>query len=349
LSCASRSRGSTTTRRARAVVQLGSSQRGSQQQLEAVGATQRVGGFQQLERSGGIECAAVRNTRLQTHGEQRKLAIVVGHAQPLAQYRDFFQCRAGQQRREAHAALGGAVRRGHLGRRGRRGGSALQRFARSLVPFEFGQQDGERTAVVKNVEEHRRFGFAQRALHLAPHPLRHQRVDLAIGDHEAHQFARLRREPEAQGAQTCREAGDAQYAHRVLDKSGRDMTQQALLEIVPAPVGVDQRAVGAARHRVDGQIAALQVLLERHLGREPGLEAAVAGGGLALQPRQRVFLTGVRVQEHRELTADGAVAGTLQLLGRGAHHHPVALVRRQTEQLVPDRASHQIHLHGTAC
>jgi hypothetical protein len=127
------------------------------------------------------------------------------------------------------------------------------------------------------------------------------------------------------------------------------MTQHAPLEIVPATVGVDQRSVGGARHRVDGQIAALQVLLERHLGREPGLEAAVAWAGFALQPRQRVFLTGVRVQEHRELAADGPIAGTLQLLGRGADHHPVALVRGLTEQLVPDRASHQIHLHGIAC
>ena len=99
---------------------------------------------------------------------------------------------------------------------------------------------------------------------------------------------------EAERGQARGKSGHAQHAHRVLDKGRRHMAQQALLEIAPAAVGVDQRAVQRARHRIDGQIATLQILLERHLGRELRLEAAVAGPGLALQARERVFLIGVR-------------------------------------------------------
>ena len=55
------------------------------------------------------------------------------------------------------------------------------------------------------------------------------------------------------------------------------------------------------------------------------------------------------MQEHRKLAPDGPITGLLQLFGRGADHHPVALGSRKAEQLVPDRASNQIHLHDSAC
>ena len=111
------------------------------------------------------------------------------------------------------------------------------------------------------------------------------------------------------------------------------------------PQGSISVAVGVARHRVDGQIAAPQVFVERDVRRVAHFEAAVAGTGLALGARERVFLVGFRVQEHREIAADLAEAGFQHLVGRRADDDPVALGDRPAEQLVANRASDQIDFH----
>ena len=67
-------------------------------------------------------------------------------------------------------------------------------------------------------------------------------------------------------------------------------------------------------HRVDGQIAAGEILLERHLGSEFDDESAVAGRALALAARERVLLVRVGVQKYREVAADLAVSEPQQLL-----------------------------------
>ena len=94
-----------------------------------------------------------------------------------------------------------------------------------------------------------------------------------------------------------------------------------------------------ARHRVDREVAALEVVLQRHVGRGEELEAAIAAAVLALGARERVFLVRVRMQEHREVLADGHVARGEHHLGRGADHHPVAVGDRAAEQLVAHRAA----------
>ena len=124
------------------------------------------------------------------------------------------------------------------------------------------------------------------------------------------------------------------------------MPQQPAFEVGAAAVRVDDRAVGALRHRVDRQVAPLEVLLQRHLGRELGDEAAIPGGDLALQPRERVFLGRLGMQEHGEIAAHGAVAEALHLLRRCADDDPVALVRRQPQQLVTDRTADEVDLHA---
>ena len=62
------------------------------------------------------------------------------------------------------------------------------------------------------------------------------------------------------------------------------------------------------RHGVDREVAAREVLLERHVGREARREAVVAGAGLPLGARERVLFAGVGVQEDREVLADRPVA-----------------------------------------
>ncbi len=140
------------------------------------------------------------------------------------------------------------------------------------------------------------------ARELLPHALGRELRELAGRHEHAHQRRGFRcdREPEARG-----EARDAQHAQRILDERGRDMAQHARPKVGLPAVGIDQRALLVARHRVDRQIAAGEILGERHVGRGEELEAAIAAPVLALRARQRVFLAGVAIEEDREVAADG--------------------------------------------
>src|SRR5690606_20628094 len=124
------------------------------------------------------------------------------------------------------------------------------------------------------------------------------------------------------------------------------MPQHARLDVGTAAIRVDVVAVGIARDGIDGEVPPQQVFLQRDVRRELGDEAAVAGAALALPPRQRVLLLRLRMEEHREIPAHGAIAGRRQLLGGAAHHDPVACPGFATQQLIPDRAADQIDLHG---
>ena len=116
-------------------------------------------------------------------------------------------------------------------------------------------------------------------------------------------------------------------------------------EIARAVERIDDAALLVLRHRVDRQVAALEVLLERHVGSGVELEAVIAARGLALGARERVFLFRLRVQEHREVPADGLVAELHHLLGRRADHDVVAVLHRQPEQLVAHGAADGVDLH----
>jgi hypothetical protein len=136
-----------------------------------------------------------------------------------------------------------------------------------------------------------------------------------------------------------------QYAHRILDERRRHVPQAARLDVAGAAVRIDERTVGGSRHGVDGQIAAREVLLERHLRTELDAESAIARRGLALAPRERVLLVSFGMQEHREIASHGPIAEALELLAGAADDHPVALLDGQAEQPVPNSAADQIHLH----
>jgi hypothetical protein len=102
------------------------------------------------------------------------------------------------------------------------------------------------------------------------------------------------------------------------------------------------------RHGVDRQVAALQILLERHVGRCVHREALVAAAALSFRACERVFLLSPGVEEHREILSDRAEALGRHLLGCRADHHPVAVGDRQAEQLVAHRASHDVGFHRRA-
>ena len=103
------------------------------------------------------------------------------------------------------------------------------------------------------------------------------------------------------------------------------MPQHSGLEVAPAAVRIDELPVVADGHRVDGEVAPRQVLLERDVGRRVRLEPLVARPRLALGARERVFLLRLGMEEHREVLADGPEAEVDHLLGRGADDDPVAV------------------------
>ena len=105
--------------------------------------------------------------------------------------------------------------------------------------------------------------------------LGYQRIDFAAGDHRAHQRRCFGRDREAQRREARGEARKPEDAHRILGEGRRHMPQHARRKVVLATVRVDQRAVGGARDRVDGQVASLEVVLERD-GAQLRDEATVA-------------------------------------------------------------------------
>ena len=127
------------------------------------------------------------------------------------------------------------------------------------------------------------------------------------------------------GAIARGETRDAQHAHRILGERGRHMAQHARLEIARAAERIDEVAVVVLGDRVDREVAALEILLERdrRIGRED--EAVVAAPALALGARERVFLARLGMQEHREIAADRAKAVARHLLGRRADDDIVAV------------------------
>ena len=112
----------------------------------------------------------------------------------------------------------------------------------------------------------------------------------------------------------------------------------------PAP-GIDQATLGVLGHGVDAEVAPAQVLLQRDRGIGVEDEAGVAAPGLALGARQRVLLATLRVQEHREILAHRTETRGKHVLGRAAHHHPVALAYGASEQPVAHRPAHQVGVH----
>jgi hypothetical protein len=113
-----------------------------------------------------------------------------------------------------------------------------------------------------------------------------------------------------------------------------------------AAVRIDQRAAGVLRDRVDRQVAAHEVVLQRDVGRGVDLEAVIARPGLALRAGQRVFLVRVRVQEDRKILAHRQVAGLQHVARTGAGDDPVAIVDRLAQQLVAHRSADHVRLHG---
>ena len=103
------------------------------------------------------------------------------------------------------------------------------------------------------------------------------------------------------------------------------MPQDTGTEIARAAVGIDQSPVFVERHRIDRQIATLQIRFESHVRRRMENKSAVAGRGLALGACQGVLLVRFRMQKDGEVLADGSKAARDHFVGRAADNDPVAI------------------------
>ena len=124
------------------------------------------------------------------------------------------------------------------------------------------------------------------------------------------------------------------------------MPQNARLQIGMAAKRIHQPTFRILRYRIDGQVAAFEILLDGDRGLGMKGKTAIARRGLALGARQGVLLATVGVDEYREVLADGAVACGLHLFRPRADHDIVAVRRRLAQQLVAHRATNQIHIHA---
>ena len=93
------------------------------------------------------------------------------------------------------------------------------------------------------------------------------------------------------------------------------VAEHARAQVGLAAQRVDQLAIGLARNGVDGEIAAAQIVFQRHVDTGMEGEALVAVAGLALGAGERVFLFGARMQEHRKIAAHGHEAPARHILG----------------------------------
>ena len=124
------------------------------------------------------------------------------------------------------------------------------------------------------------------------------------------------------------------------------MPQHTAGQVLLAAKGVDKRAVGRLGDGIDREVAARQVLRQRHIGRGMEGEAVITAAALALGARQRDLFARLWMQEDREVLANGLVAQGQQLLGRAAHSHPVAVADRLAQQAVAHGAADDEELHG---
>ena len=81
-----------------------------------------------------------------------------------------------------------------------------------------------------------------------------------------HQRQRFIRNVKAQRRITRSETRHAQDAHRVFGKGFRYVAQQARFEVSLPAVGIDDISGAVFGHRVDGEVAPAQIVLERHVG-----------------------------------------------------------------------------------
>jgi hypothetical protein len=207
------------------------------------------------------------------------------------------------------------------------------------------QHRGQAAARMQRAQERRGPRRCERARQFLPDAFGHQVGQLAGRGHRTHQRHRLRCDLETEWCKARHEPGGAQHPQRVLGKRRADVAQDARFDVARAAERIEQRAVGRLRDRIDGEVATLQVLFQRHRRIGVDHEAAISPSTLALGARECVFLVAVRMQEHREVATDRLEAAREHCVLGFSDDDKIPIARPQAEQLVAHCAADEIDLH----
>ena len=194
----------------------------------------------------------------------------------------------------------------------------------AVEAVHLGQEALQSPALAQHLQHARGACGHQATGEFLPHALAHQGINLAVVHHLTHQlqgFGGYRKV-----GKSCRKASQPQDAHRVFAKGLGHMAQYFGLHIALAAIRVDQLAgVGVLGDGVEGEVAAGQVFLERHLGCGMHHKATVAACGFAFGTGQCMFFASGRVQKDRKVATHRLKALSHQGLGCATHHHPVTV------------------------
>ena len=122
------------------------------------------------------------------------------------------------------------------------------------------------TASAQHRKKHIGTRFAQRALGLLPDAFGHQRVHFTVAHHLLHQRHRVGMHGKTQRGETCGKTRHAQHPHGVFAKRFGHVAQRACGQVGLSAIGVDQRAIGGARHGIDRQVPPAQVFFQADVG-----------------------------------------------------------------------------------
>ena len=122
------------------------------------------------------------------------------------------------------------------------------------------------------------------------------------------------------------------------------MPQYFGLQVFDPTIRINQVAVRVLCDGINRQIAACQVLLKGNGRIRVANESAMALASLSLGARQGVFFLTLWVQEDRKVFTHRAVTKTSELLGRGAHDHPVSLYHRKIKESVSNRTAYKVSI-----
>ena len=123
------------------------------------------------------------------------------------------------------------------------------------------------------------------------------------------------------------------------------MAQHAQCQIALTAVRIDQRASLVARHRIDREVAAQQVIRERHRRICMQHEPLVSPPLFALGAGKRILFVGLRMQKYGKVTSDRPKAERDHLGRAAAFDYIVMVADRQTQQLVTNGAADAVDFH----
>jgi len=166
----------------------------------------------------------------------------------------------------------------------------LRRLRHAEQRIQLRQQALQGATFAQHLEETHRLLFCECAFKFRPDTLGDQCFHFTGLHERAHQYLRLVRNriAEARG-----KARHSQHPQRVFGERRRNMPQNAALEVGRPVEQINQPAGGIFGHRIDSQVTAREILLQRHI--RPGVhrKPLVTLAALALGTRQRVLLLGL--------------------------------------------------------